>query len=166
VTVQTGGPIRGLISRWLVRFEASQQVFRLVFLGVTAASTLTSALALLGLDRYAPYLLGVGLVGSPLFAFGYVESGVYNRKNRERMDRGDNFAGPGMAMSLYTQGDQFAAGLAAALEVDERRVRAAVETATRERMAAYRDGIDVETAFCPPGTHELADPIDRREVER
>jgi len=151
VSVQTGGPIRGFISRWLVRFEASQQIFRLVFLGVTAASTLTSALALLGSERYAPYVLAIGVVGSPLFAFAYVESGVYNRKNRERMDRGDNFAGPGMAMSLYTQGDQFAAGLATALDVDERRVRAAVEAATRERMTEYRDGIDVETAFAPAG---------------
>lgn len=150
MTVKTGGRIRGFVSRWLVRFEASQQIFRLIFLAITAASTLTSALALLGMESIAPYVLGAGLISSPIFAYSYVESGVFNRKNRERMDRGDNFAGPGMAMSLYTQGDQFASGLAAALDADEERVRRAVEVATRQRMAEFRNGIDVEEAFTPP----------------
>ena len=150
MTVNTGGPVRGFISRWLVRFEASQQIFRLVFLAITAASTLTSALALLGAERYAPYVLGVGVVGSPIFAYLYVEAGVYNRKNRERMDRGDNFAGPGFAISMLTQGDQLATAIAEATGADVEDVRAAVEATTRERMAMYRDGIDVERAFSPP----------------
>lgn len=161
MTVNTGGPVRGLISRWLFRFEASQTIFRMVFLGITAASTLTTALSLLGAEWLAPYVLAAGVAGSFPFAFLYVETGIVNRKNRERMDRSDNFAGPGMAMSLYTQGDQFAAGLAEALDADEDRVRAAVEAATRQRMADYRNGIDVEDAFAAPGENgrrEEAEP--------
>lgn len=152
MTVQTGGPVRGFISRWLVRFEASQQIFRLVFLAVTAASTFTSALALLGLERFAPYVLGVGVLGAPIFAFGYVESGVYNRKNRERMDRGDNFAAPGMAMGNLIQARQFAA-LARALkddDVDLDDVDELLEGVTLEQLQEFRDGIDVVDVYDRP----------------
>lgn len=154
MTVKTGGRVRGLISRWLVRFEASQQIFRLVFLAVTAASTLTSALALLGMERYAPYVLGAGLVSSPIFAYAYVETGVYNRKNRERMDRGDNFAGPGMYMGNAIQ----AKAIGAAIEAFRRgeSPELAAKQAVKEEWSAYRDGVDV---------HALESNGNREEVE-
>lgn len=142
MTVSTGGPVRGLISRWLVRFEASQQIFRVAFLAVTAASTLTTALELIGYGELAPWVLGVGVVGSPLFAYGYVESGVYNRKNRERMDRGDNFSGPGMLMGSDLQARAFAAALRAHDRGED--PEAAATRAVRDQWREYRNGVDVE----------------------
>jgi hypothetical protein len=94
MTVDTGGPIRGIIGRWLMRIQAVQGILQLAGIAVTAASTLTTALVSVGLERYAPYVLAAGVVGSPLFAYGYVELGFFNRKNREGSDRGNNFATP------------------------------------------------------------------------
>lgn len=77
-----------------MRLEASQGVIQMGFLGVTAASTLVTALSLLGLEWAAPYLLAIGCVGVLVWAWAYVELGIYIRKNREKQDRGNNFAKP------------------------------------------------------------------------
>lgn len=94
MTLTATNPIAELIARWVVRLEAAGNVLRMAFLGVTAASTLTSALALIGLQQYAPIVLVVGIAATGVFAFAYVEFGVYNRKNLEKNERGTNFAGP------------------------------------------------------------------------
>lgn len=88
------GERRGFIARWLMRLEASQGIIRMVFLGVTAASTMATALALLDLGWALPYLLAFGFFGVFVYAFAYVELGIYLRKNREKRDRGENFAKP------------------------------------------------------------------------
>lgn len=92
--MNTGGPIRGLLGRWLMRIQAVQGILQLVGIAVTAASTLTSALVAIGQEWAAPYILTAGVVGAPLFAYVYVEFGLFNRKNRENVDRGNNFATP------------------------------------------------------------------------
>lgn len=94
MTVNTGGKIRGLIARWVFRFEAAQGIINMVFRGITAVSTLTAALALIGAERYAKWLLLIGVIGTPIFAYAYTEFGIFNRKNRERSDRGANWSGP------------------------------------------------------------------------
>jgi len=134
MTVDTGGPLRGLVGRWLMRFEASSQIFRLAFL------------AAIGYPGVAPYVLGAGLVGSPVFAWTYVEWGLFNRKNRERNDRGDNFAAPGAYIGSQIQTQAFAAALAAADDGEDPR-EAAAETVA-EQWQEYRDGValeDIET---------------------
>lgn len=142
MTVNTGGPVRGLLGRWLMRLEAAGAILRMAFLGVTAASTFTSALIAAGYDRYALPLLTVGTLASFLFAFLYVETGIFNRKNRERMDRGDNFAGPGMTMNQTTQAVAFGAALEAFENGDD--PRAAAERAATEKLRSYRDGVDIQ----------------------
>lgn len=141
MTVDTGGPIRGLVGRWLMRFEASSQIFRLAFLAVTAASTLTSALTAVGYAGLAPYVLGAGVTGSPLFAWAYVELGLFNRKNRERNDRGDNFAAPGAYIGSQIQTQAFAAALEASENGGDPREAAA--EAVREQWTEHRDGVDL-----------------------
>lgn len=146
--MKTGGPVRGVIGRWIMRLEAAQGIFRIGFLAITAASTLTSALVALGHQWLAPYVLGIGVVGSPLFAFAYVELGVFNRKNRERVDRGDNFAGPGAAINSLIQARQLAAvadviknGHDAEESVDE------LEEVTIETLQNVRDGVDLDEVY-------------------
>ena len=140
--VSTEGPVRGLLGRWLMRFEAAGNILQMVFLGVTAASTLTSALALIGLERYAPAMLAFGLVSTALFAFVYVELGIYNRQNREKQDRGNNFAKP----QNRIDDELIARGIHAARE--GRRLTDSERTAVDEELDAafkkYRNGIHID----------------------
>ena len=86
--------MRGFAGRWLMRIQAVQGILQLVGISVTAVSTLTSALVAIGHGHLAPYFLAAGLIGTPVFAWCYVELGLFNRKNRENVDRGNNFATP------------------------------------------------------------------------
>ena len=124
-----------------MRFEASAKIFQISFLGITAASTLTSALTDLGYSRVAPYVLGLGILGSPAFAWVYVEKGLFNRKNRERNDRGDNFAAPGAYIGSQIQTQAFAAAIAAAEDGDN--PREAAEEVVAEQWTEYRDGVNL-----------------------
>lgn len=96
MTVSIEGPIRGLLGRWLMRFEAAGQIISMMFSGTTAVSTLSGVLAYSGFQRYVPYVLAAGAVLMFVFAYVYTELGVFNRKNREKHERGRNFARPDM----------------------------------------------------------------------
>jgi len=88
------GPIRGWLGRWVMRFQASGEILQLAFSGTTAVSALSGVLAYTGFQWAVPYVLAAGAVAIIAFAFGYVEFGIYNRKNREVQDRGNDFAKP------------------------------------------------------------------------
>lgn len=142
MSVDTGGPIRGLIGGWLMRLEAAGGILRMVFLGVTAASTFTSALALIGLQQYAPYVLAAGCLGVFAFAYVYVELGFFNRKNREKVDNGNNFATPRDKIDNTTN----AAGIFAALHgrPPSSEELAAIEEAIDRPWGEMRDGVEVD----------------------
>lgn len=131
----------------MMRLEASGQILRIGFLGVTAASTLTSALALIGYQHIAPYVLGAGVIATLIFAYGYVEFGIHNRKNRESVDRGRNWVGPTQAIQHRTDARMMGAALAEVFDDDPRRVTEAAESAVDKTISEYRNGIDVDTAF-------------------
>lgn len=146
MTVKTGGPIRGLMGRWLMRLEAAGSILRMAFLGVTAASTLTSALALVGYQQYAPAVLVIGVLATFVFAFGYVEYGVFNRKNRERADFGDNYSGPTMLMDRQLDAVQ-RAYLVHAIQNGETDLETLTENMTEVTAAQwreYRDGLNTD----------------------
>jgi hypothetical protein len=125
-----------------MRFEASAQIFNVTFLGVTASSTLTSALADTGHSHLAPYLLALGCLSSPIIAFSYVEGGFYNRKNREKQDRGNNFAKPQNAIdNAIIARNIKAAEEGRTLTPDERE---AIERESLQGYQDYHDGIDIE----------------------
>lgn len=139
MSVQTNGKKRGWIARWLVRFEASQQIFRIVFLAITAVSTLTTALELMGYGSLAPFVLAAGVIGAPLFAYAYVETGVWNRKNREKMDAGTNFAGPTMRIDDEMIARSILAGEKGRELTD--RERHAIKTEADTTFSEYRNGV-------------------------
>ena len=142
MTLTATDPFAELIARWVVRLEAAGSLLRMVFLGVTAASTLTSALALIGLEQYAPYVLAAGIAGTLAFAFVYVEYGVYNRKNREKNDRGTNFAGPTIRID-----DELIARANLAGEKGRELTEAernAIKTEMDDAWSEYRNGIPLE----------------------
>lgn len=141
MTVDTGGRVRGFVGRWLMRFEAAGAILRMAFLGLTAASTGTSALINAGYRELALPALAIGALGSFCFAFAYVELGVFNRKNREKMDRGDNFSGPGMYMGSSLNAIAFGAALEATENGDD--PREAAQEAVASQWREYRDGLDM-----------------------
>ena len=140
--VETNGPRRGMIARWVMRFEAAGQILRMAFLGVTAASTLTSALALIGMQSLAPVVLVAGILATAVFAYLYVELGIFNRKNRERVDAGNNFARPDMRID----DEIIAAGVFAALHGREpnKEEEEAMEDAVESIWQKHRGGVSVE----------------------
>lgn len=142
MTVNTGGPIRGLVARWIMRLEAAGAILRMTFLGVTAASTFTSALALIGLEQFAPFVLVAGLAGTFVFAYTYTEFGVFNRKNREKVDYGTNFAGPTIRIDDEITGlAVFAAVHGREPDDDEREI---ISNAVDDGWQDYRDGYPIE----------------------
>lgn len=144
----TGGAIRGVIGRWLMRIEATKGILQLVGISVTAVSTLTSALVAVGFGNLAPYFLAAGLIGTPAFAYAYVELGLFNRKNRERMDRGDNYAAPGMAMGQLLQARQHGIIAEAVVnDYDEDTIHERMEEETVGMLSDFRNGIDLKAIY-------------------
>lgn len=142
MTVSTEGPIRGLLGRWVMRFEAAGQILSMTFQGTTAVSALSGVLAYGGFGDAVPYVLAVGVPGVFLFAYTYVEWGVYNRKNRERNDRGSNFARPQMRID----DELIAAGVFAAMHgrPPEGEETEAIEQALDQSYSKHRNGIEIE----------------------
>lgn len=140
MTVRTGGPIRGFIGSWIMRLEAAGGILRMAFLGVTAASTFTSALALIGLQKFAPAVLAMGVLATFSFSYAYVELGVFNRKNREKVEHGNNFARPDMRIDdTITGAAVFAALHGRPPDAEEyKQIDESVEYAYQD----YRNGYD------------------------
>lgn len=138
-TPNMNGPIRGLLGRWVMRFEAAGQILSMAFQGTTAVSALSGVLAYTGFQQYVPVVLAAGVLGIFAFAFVYVEYDVYNRKNREKQDRGNNFAKPQNRIDDEMIARGVAAGLnARPLTPGEREaIDGEVEAAYRK----FRDGV-------------------------
>jgi len=142
MTVETAGPIRGFIGRWIMRFEASGQILRMGFQGTTAVSALSGVLAYSGSEAVVPYVIGVGTVGVFVFAFVYTELGLFNRKNREKVDYGNNFARPDMRIDDEITGAAvFAAVHGRPPDAEEAE---AIEESVEETFRKLRNGVDVE----------------------
>lgn len=142
MTVETAGPIRGFLGRWVMRFEAAGQILTMTFQGTTAVSALSGVLAYTGLQQYVPLVLVVGILFVFGFAFVYVEYGVYNRKNREKHDRGSNYAGPTMRIDDEMIGVAVYAAMHGE-EPDEDDVET-ISNAVDTNWSKYRNGVQIE----------------------
>lgn len=142
MTVNTGGNIRGLLGRWLMRMQAVQGIITMVSSGITAASTLTFALQSLGYTRVAPWVLGFGFIATPLFAYAYTEYGLFNRKNRENVDKGNNFATPRDKIDDSLIGAAVF-GAVHGREPDEEEMQT-IMNSVEKPWKEFRDGVDLE----------------------
>lgn len=142
MTVNTGGRIRGFAGRWLMRVQAVQGIYQLVGIAVTAAATLTSALVDVGHADLAPFALAAGVIGSPIFAYVYVEWGLFNRKNRENVDRGNNFATPRDKIDDTLIGCAVFGAVNGRPPEDEE-IEAIVESVDKQ-WGEFRDGVEVD----------------------
>lgn len=135
-----------LAARWLARVEAVAPMVRMGMLSMTGLSTALIGLKQYGYDEYARPLIAVVVVGTLVFTWYYTEGGVFNQKNRDWTDMGDNYSGPTMLMDARLEAKQLAY-LAYVLQTgtdksfDE--IQADMQELTDTEWAAMRDGIDV-----------------------
>lgn len=142
MNVDTGGPIRGLVGRWLTYLQAIQSIVQMVSIEVTAASTLSVALQNAGHGDLVIYVFAVAAVGTPLSAYLYVKLGFYARKNRENQDMGNNWAGPNSRIQAELNARAIAAALQGGPLDDDQREAAAVES--DETFLQRRDGVEID----------------------
>lgn len=134
-------------ARWLARVEAVSDIVRLAMLTLTGLSTATLTLQQYGHGNLAWPLIATVGVGSIVFTYLYTEGGVFNQKNRDRTDLGDNYSGPTMLMDKRLEAKQLA-HLAYVLQngqdksVDE--IQAEMQEITDEEWVALRDGVDIQ----------------------
>lgn len=143
MTVKNGGPVRGLIGRWVMRFEAAGQIISITAQVTTAGSAVSGVLLLgTGIPSWLVVAILCGFVGGGFgFAYVYVEWGIFNRKNQEKNKRGHNYAKPQNAIDDAIIARAILAGeRGEPLDADTRDVIAA------ESLAGYHDyedGIDL-----------------------
>lgn len=130
------------LSRWFMRVEAAGNILRIVYFGGIFLTTGASALQSYGLDQYTPYFIVVTSLGTLLFAYLYAEGGLFNQKNRDKKDMGDNFASPLMRIDDELIGAAvFAAVHGRPPDDDEQE---AISEAVEQPWNNYRDGIEVD----------------------
>lgn len=128
-------------ARWLARLEAVAPMIRLGMLTMTGLSTALVALSSYGLSQYALPLVATTAIAGIAFTWLYAEGGVYNQKNRDKKDLGDNFASPLMRIDDELIGSAvFAAIHGRPPDEDE---QAAIAEAVERPWREHRDGVEV-----------------------
>lgn len=124
------------------------RVLRLPLLGVTAVSTLTTALRGTVAEDYTLLIISLFGVSSLAFIWAYDYFQVLNRENRHKMDRSDNFAGPGMAMGTIMRADQLAV-VAEGIknEWSDEKIQDEIRERTMDNLREWRDGIELEEVY-------------------
>jgi len=134
------------IARWFMRLEAAGNILRIVLFGGTFLSTGLTALQQYGHQQYAIPFIGVVGGSTILFAYVYAEAGVYNQKNRDTADAGDNYSGPTMLMDSKLEARQLAY-LGYVLQNGNGRsfeeLNDELQALTEEEWASLRDGINI-----------------------
>lgn len=134
-------PVR-LAARWLARLEAVSPIIRMAMLTMTGLSTALVALSQYGLKQYAAPLIGATALAGVVFTYLYTEGGVWNQKNRDKKDLGDNFASPLMRIDDELIGSAvFAAVHGRPPDEDEQE---AIAQAVDKSWRKHRDGVDLE----------------------
>jgi len=135
-------------ARWLARFDTTKSQLQAISLSVTAFSTFSLVLQNAGLGNYILYVGSVGAVGWIVYTYLYSEGGVFNQKQRDMSDIGDNYSGPTMLMDARIEARQLAA-LVHLLDDDTDRsfeeLQDEMQNITEAEWATMRDGLDIET---------------------
>lgn len=137
--------LREEISKWIMRTKNAGTILRIPLLGVTAVSTLVTALRGTGLENYTMGIVGFFGVSAVLFIWAYDRYKVMNLQNRWNADRADNYAGPTMAMNQMVNAVQLGV-LSESIKNDwsHERTQEEMMEATRNAVADYRNGINME----------------------
>lgn len=130
------------IAQWFMRFEAAGNMLRIMLFGGTFLTTGLSALAEYGYGGYAPQFVAAVVIGTTAFAWYNHEGGILNQKNRDRMDAGQNFAGPEQLIDDILIGvSHFAANNGRPPNDKEYE---AIKQAVARPWSEFRDGVDID----------------------
>lgn len=136
------------IARWLARFDTTKGQLQAISLSVTVFSTFSLVLQNAGLGEYVPYVGVIGAGGWLVYTYLYSEGGVFNQKQRDMTDLGDNYSGPTMLMDARIEARQLAS-LAYVLQEDDAQsfdeIYQEMLQRTEAEWASMRDGLDIET---------------------
>lgn len=136
--------LREEISKWIMRTQNAGTVLRIPLLGVTAVSTLITALRGTYLDSYTMYIVAAFSVLAFIFIWAYDRFQVMNIQNRWNADRSDNYIGPTTAMNQLINARQLSVLSQSINEGwSDDRTTEELEKVTRETVADFRDGIDI-----------------------
>lgn len=135
-----------LAARWIARVEAVSPLIRMGMLSMTGLSTALIGLKEYGYDEYARPLIAVVVLGTLAFTWYYTEGGVWNQKNRDTVDLGDNYSGPTMLMDKRIEAKQLA-HLAYVLQNGHNKsieeIQREMQEVTDQEWAAMRDGVEI-----------------------
>lgn len=140
--------VRSEVSRWLMRTLQAGRVLRLPLLGVTAVSTLTTALRGTAAEDYTIAIVAGFAFASLVFIWAYDRFEVLNLENRHKMDRSDNFVGPGFAMNKIMMARHLgivADGLREEKPTAE--IQDELEDETLRLLREWRNGIDLSEVY-------------------
>lgn len=133
------------VARWFMRAEAAGNILRIVFFGLTGLSTALFTLQSYGYGEYARHFTAALVGGTIVFMYFYAERGVFNQKNRDKADAGDNYSGPTMLLDARIEARQLAY-LGYALQNGGEslaELEREMQDITEEEWARLRRGIDV-----------------------
>lgn len=137
--------LRDEVSRWIMRTKNAGVILRIPLLGVTAVSTLVTALKGTVLQNYTIYIVGFSGIGAMLFIWAYDRFQVMNMQNRWNADRADNYYGPTGAINQLAAAEREAV-LAQSIknDWDMEKTREEMRKAAEKVIAEYRNGVDME----------------------
>lgn len=142
MTVDTGGPVRGFIGRWLMRFEVSQSIMSMFFQGTTAVSALSGVLSYAGYNQYVLPVLAIWGLMMPAIAFIIADGGILNRKNREKSDYGNNYSTPRDKIDDTLIGTAVFAAIHGREPTEDE--LDTIENSVDVKWRDFRNGVDVE----------------------
>jgi len=126
-------------ARWQARIDSVKGQVQALSLAVTAFSTFSLLLQNSGHGEFITPLGVVLAIGGPAYAYLFMEAGVWNQVNRDRVDKSANYAGPGVRIDDELTARGILAGMNGEQLTDQER-----EAISQELDAAwteYRDGL-------------------------
>ncbi|NUC75062.1 hypothetical protein HTZ84_22615 [Haloterrigena sp. SYSU A558-1] len=138
------------LAKWFMRLEASGTLLRLILFGGTFLTTGLSALAQYGYGDYAPHFIVTVGTGTIAFAYYYTSGGIFNQKNRDKTDAGQNFAGPEQLIDDILIGTAHFAAREGRPPTDQE--QAAIRKAVTDQWREFRDGVDIESLVTESST--------------
>jgi len=137
--------LREEVSKWIMRTKNAGVILRIPLLGVTAVSTLVTALRGTMLEKYTLPILSVFGIGAVVFIWAYDRFQVMNIQNRWNADRADNYYGPTGAIDQLASAERDAV-LAQSIknDWDMERTREEMKKAVERAVSEYRNGVDMK----------------------
>lgn len=128
-----------------MRTRNAGTILRIPLLGVTAISTLITALKGTSFENYTFYIIIISFILTTLFIWAYDRFKVLNIQNRWDADRSDNYVGANTAINQMINARQLSI-LAKSINQnwDGKKTMEELDKITEETVKEFRNGLDME----------------------